>query len=728
MDATHEILKRVWGYDSFRPLQPEAIACVLERRDSVVVLPTGGGKSVCFQLPALAMDGMAIIVSPLISLMKDQVDALRANGVGAASIHSMLTTQERREAAEGMTSGAIKLLYVSPERLAMADFIDYLKRFTISFVAIDEAHCISHWGHDFRPEYRALRGLKSHFPGIAVHAFTATATEPVRADIAEQLGLATPEIIVGDFDRPNLVFRVEKRADEFEQLRSVIDRHRGDSGIVYCISRKKVDDITAQLQGLGLKAAAYHAGMVDDARRHNQDAFIREDVDIIVATVAFGMGIDKSNVRYVVHLGMPKSLEHYQQECGRAGRDGLEAECCLFYTMSDFMVWKRMLGDENEEGGRVALKKLNDMLNFSNAATCRHRALIQYFGQTYARANCGACDRCLDEAEPMPGALELAQKILSCVARLGQMAGPSYTALVLAGSREQRVLDKGHDKLSTWGLLAAHPQDQIRDWIEQLAGQDHLVKTGEYDVLQVTPSGRAVLQGQETPRLLQAADTGKSGSGKSARKKSAGEKESWEGVDRALFDRLRALRKSMADERSVPAFVIFSDASLRDMARKRPATLGGFLLVHGVGRKKCEEMGEVFVEEIRQYCKATGLSPDVTPPPAPRPAAVPHAKTTNATARQAFQLFEMGRSVAEVAEGLGRAESTMYQYLEDYVRDRSLTDPHPWVDSELFARVRDAIAAVGDGALKPIFLRLNEEVPYSQIRIAIACLRNEESA
>jgi len=720
MDATRDILKKYWGYDSFRPLQPEAIACVLQRRDSVVVLPTGGGKSVCYQLPALAMDGMAIVVSPLISLMKDQVDALRANGVSAASIHSMLRPEERRETAQGLAAGAITLLYVSPERLAMPDFIEYLQKFKISFVAIDEAHCISHWGHDFRPEYRALKALKTHFPGIAVHAFTATATEQVRADIAEQLNLQSPEVIVGNFDRPNLVFRVERRVDEFAQLRGVIDRHPGDSGIVYCISRKKVDDIAGQLQGLGLKALPYHAGMEDEARRKNQDAFIREDVDIIVATVAFGMGIDKSNVRYVVHLGMPKSLEHYQQECGRAGRDGLEAECCLFFSGSDFMIWKKMLSSENDEGGRVALKKLNDMMNYCSAANCRHRALVQYFGQTYEKTNCGACEICLGEGIVVPEALVIAQKILSCVIRLGEMAAPGYAALLLFGSKENWTFNKGHENLSTWGILSEHPVTQIRDWIEQLTGQGYLQKSDESDTLNVTYAGRALLKGTETPRLLKP-DT-RIGARK---KKSASESASWEGVDADLFERLRVVRKSIADERGVPAFVIFGDASLRDMARRRPTNLDGFLLVSGVGRKKCDDLGDQFVSEIRRHCEEKGLPADVaiSSTPAPR-AATPRVKSTNKTARDAFQLFEMGQSVAEAAEQLGRAESTMYQYLEEYVRDRELTDPHPWVDSELFSRIRDAVKTVGPGALKPIFLHLNEEVPYNQIRIVVACLRN----
>jgi ATP-dependent DNA helicase RecQ len=596
------------------------------------------------------------------------------------------------------------------------DFIDYLKRSKISFVAIDEAHCISHWGHDFRPEYRQLRELKRHFPGISVHAYTATATRPVRDDIAVQLQLDRPEVIVGSFDRPNLVFRVERRGDEFAQIREVVERHPGESGIVYCISRKKVDAIAAGLKDAGFKALPYHAGMEDDARRRNQEAFIREDVDIIVATVAFGMGIDKSNVRYVAHLGMPKSLEHYQQECGRAGRDGLEAECRLFHSGADFMLWKRMLeGEDGDEGHATALGKLNDMQAFATSAGCRRRAVLEYFGETYDKPNCGACDVCLGEADVVPNALEIAQKILSCVMRLGFAAGPAYTSKVLRGAREQKILDRGHDKLSTWGLLSEFAENEIRNWVEQLVGQRHLVKVGDYGVLQVTDEGRAVLRGDDTPRLLQ---PGASGGPKRAKIDGA----SWEGVDRGLFEELRTLRKSIADEQGVPAFVVFGDAALRDMARRRPATLDGFLLVSGVGRKKCDDLGETFVGAIRRYCESKGLDTDITPADTGSP---PVKKTVTANARAAFPLFEMGYSIAEVAKQLGRAESTTFTYLEQYVEERGITAPNPWVDSELFTRVRGAVKAVGPGALKPIFLHLNEQVPYNQLRVAVACMRNE---
>jgi ATP-dependent DNA helicase RecQ len=724
MTDVSSVLKRVWGYDAFRPLQREAIDSVIAGRDSLVVLPTGGGKSLCYQVPALVMDGMAVVVSPLISLMKDQVDALRTNGVAASAIHSLLTSVERREAADGIASGQTKILYVSSERLVMPDFVDYLKRSKISFVAIDEAHCISHWGHDFRPEYRQLRDVKQHFPGIAVHAYTATATPQVREDIAAQLGLDASNVIVGSFDRPNLVFRVARRTDELAQVTELIARHPGESGIVYCISRKKVDTIASDLVDAGYKALPYHAGMDDTARRSNQEAFIFDDVDIIVATVAFGMGIDKSNVRYVAHLGMPKSLEHYQQECGRAGRDGLEAECCLFCSGSDFMLWKRML-DGDEENAATALTKLNDMQAFATSATCRRRAILEYFGEPYQEANCGACDICLDETDTVSNATEIAQKILSCVMRLGYMAGPAYTTKVLRGSREQRILDREHDKLSTWGILSEFTEKEIRDWVEQLVGQRYLVKVGDYGVLQVTEEGRTVLDGNETPRLLQPDAPAASS------KRSKADRESWDGVDRVLFETLRALRKAIADEREVPAFVVFGDVSLRDMARRRPGDLEGFLLVHGVGRKKCDDLGQTFVDAIRAHCEATGVDMDVDAaaparPPARR-AEPARPKKPNRTTQAAFELFAAGCSVAEVSKQLARAESTTYGYLERFVQDRELTDPSPWVDSTLYARVRDAVSAVGTGALKPIYLHLNEEVPYPQIRIAIACMRNDSS-
>lgn len=607
--APEDILKQYWGYDDFRPLQREAIDCVLAGRDSVVVLPTGGGKSLCFQIPAMCMPGMAVVVSPLISLMKDQVDALRSNGVPAACVNSSLSYQERIQVSEEIRSGQLKLLYAAPERLLMENTIEFLQESNVSFVAIDEAHCVSEWGHDFRPDYRQLRTLKRAFPNIGIHTYTATATEIVREDIAKQLDLHEPEVHIGSFDRPNLIYKIERRSGGIKQIQEVIDRHPGESGIVYCISRRKVDETTEELNELGYRALPYHAGMPDTKRKDNQDAFINERCDIIVATVAFGMGIDKSNVRYVIHSQLPKSLEAYQQESGRAGRDGLEAECCLFYSTGDFNTWSRLLNQSGDLKARdVSIDSLGMMLDFCTGVTCRHRAIVEHFGQKLASDSCNACDVCMGDIELVDDALVIGQKILSCVIRLEQRFGGEYTAGVLKGSQERRLLDNGHDQLSTYGLLAEESQRTIRDWIEQLVSQGYLSRYGEFNQLQVSENGRHVLRGEVTPRLSKPLKTAKKSRSES---KSKVAEESWEGVDRGLFDVLRTIRKAIAEEKEVPAYVVFGDAALRDMALRRPTTLEGFLDVRGVGEKKCKDYGEEFVGAIGAYCREHDVPADV---------------------------------------------------------------------------------------------------------------------
>ena len=594
MQSIQEILKRYWGYSGFKPLQQEAMECVANGRDSIVVLPTGGGKSLCFQAPAIALPQPTLVVSPLISLMKDQLDALVECGVAAGRLDSSLSAREKATVFQSLRAGELKLLYVSPERLLFEGFLDFLKGSGVSAIAIDEAHCVSMWGHDFRPEYRRLRILREIFPDVPIGAYTATATVDVRRDIAVQLGLRNPEILVGDFDRPNLIYRVRRRTNTTGQVREIINRHPGESGIVYCIRRSDVDEMAAALAKNGCRAAPYHAGMTDADRKKNQDAFINEEVDVIVATVAFGMGIDKSNVRYVIHAAMPKSLEHYQQESGRAGRDGLEAECVLLYSGLDYRIWRNIIEESEPQTRETGLAKLGKIYRFCSSVACRHRALLEYFGQGYSAETCRACDICLGEVEGVGDALIISQKILSGVARQKERFGAEYTAGVLVGSREDRIIANHHDQLSTYGILKDATRPVVRDWIEQLAEQECIVRTGEYGVLKLTAKGARVLKGEETPLLLESRK-------KKAppKKKPSIEDDSWAGVDRNLFERLRKMRYELARRNNIPAYVVFGDVTLRELARRRPTTPEALLGISGIGLKKLDQYGDKILEVIK---------------------------------------------------------------------------------------------------------------------------------
>ena len=598
-----EAISRFWGYSSYRPLQKEAMHAVLAGRDSIVVLPTGGGKSLCFQAPAMVRSGTAVVVSPLISLMKDQVDTLVGNGVAAALFNSSLSAGEKSDVIAGLRSQRYKLLYVSPERLVGEGsdaFLAMLSSIDVSFIAVDEAHCISQWGHDFRPEYRQLGRLRQLLPGVNLHAYTATATARVRRDIATQLGLENPIEFVGSFDRPNLIYRALPRAALKKQLIEVLARHRREAGIIYCTSRREVDALAAWLTEIGHTALPYHAGLSDAERSRHQDAFLSERADIIVATVAFGMGIDRSDVRFVVHAGSPRSLEHYQQESGRAGRDGLEAECLLIYSPADFMKWRAML-EQNGELNDASRALLRQMERYASGVGCRHRHLSEYFGDRWEKESCSGCDYCLNELEPAAEPVVIARKILSCVARVGQRFGSTHVASVLRGQGSEQVVGRGHDRLSTFGLLSDMSNAEVRGYIEQLIGAELLQQSdGVYPVVALTHKGLALLKDPSTVPGLALARQRPPRTGV-PRAQSRVEAESWENVDRDLFERLRSVRLEIARSRGVPPYVIFHDATLREMARLRPTSIDALLAVKGVGARKADDLGGVFLDAIRAH-------------------------------------------------------------------------------------------------------------------------------
>jgi ATP-dependent DNA helicase RecQ len=599
-----DALHRVWGFAGFRPLQREAMHAILQARDSVVVLPTGGGKSLCFQAPALvpvataARAGVALVVSPLISLMKDQVDGLRVDGVDAAYLNSTLQPRERDQVLASVREDRCRLLYVSPERIVgdgSQGLRRLLKETMVRFIAVDEAHCISQWGHDFRPEYRQLGRLRDDFPEASLHAFTATATERVRRDIVAELRLREPAVLVGSFDRPNLTYRVLRRGNLRRQIGDVLLRHDGEAGIVYCSSRREVESLAEWLQEEGRRAVPYHAGLSDQVRSRNQELFLEERADIVVATVAFGMGIDRSNVRFVLHAGAPRSPEHYQQESGRAGRDGLHAECVLVYSAADFLRWRQML-EANGEWTESSRSLLRDMERYASSTRCRHRTLVEYFGQPYDRRECGACDWCLKELDALPDSLTVARKILSCVARVRQTWGTAHVADVLAGKATEKIVAAGHATLSTFGLLRDEPTPAIRGYIEQLVAEGLLLREGDpYPVLRISAAGAALLRGTGDCQLFREAKP----PARDRRRRAA------PGVVDAhfadLFESLREVRLRLARERGVPPYVIFHDTTLRDMVERRPLTREALHDVYGVGVRKAADFGDAFLEVIRRH-------------------------------------------------------------------------------------------------------------------------------
>ena len=589
-----ETLSQIFGYKDFRPYQQEVIEALIDGHDLFVLMPTGGGKSLCYQIPALHRPGVAIVASPLISLMKDQVDALNANGVRAAFYNSSLKAAEARKTLARLHDNSLDLLYVAPERLMSDSFIERMQDIKIALFAIDEAHCISQWGHDFRPEYRQLGRLRQLLPGPPIIALTATADPHTREDILKGLGLTGARTFVTGFDRPNIRYTVVDKIKAAAQLRDFLAAHPGEEGIVYALSRKRVEAIANDLNKAGISAAAYHAGLSDDVRQEAQNAFQHDDIQVIVATVAFGMGIDKSNVRFVVHYDLPKNIESYYQETGRAGRDGLSAEALLFFGYGDIVIARSLIEQGyNQERKRIELHKLNSMVAFGEAQSCRRRILLGYFGDKLGR-DCGNCDICLNPPQQID-VTEEARKALSCVYQVGQRFGMGHILEVLRGSKNQRLIQLGHDRLSTYGIGADRPREFWAALLRHLINQGFLLQDiANYSILSLTGEAGPLLRGEQAfimpePRLRAPVKKEKS------RRKPVGDRE----YDQNLFEKLRKLRKEIAVELGVPPFVVFSDTSLVEMAALRPRNDGEMLDITGVGKYKLEHYGPRFLKVLQ---------------------------------------------------------------------------------------------------------------------------------
>ena len=590
------LLKQHFGYDEFRPGQEEIISNALAGRHGLVVMPTGGGKSLCYQLPALATGGLTLVVSPLIALMKDQVDGLRANGIAAEFLNSSLDNATAAAVERKARDGGVSLLYVAPERVSMPGFRRFLHTLDLRLIAIDEAHCISEWGHDFRPDYRTLSELRTEFPGTPVMALTATATERVRHDIVEQLGLSNCRRFISGFDRSNLTYRVQPRQAAWEALVGLLDGRRGQSAIVYCFSRNETEELAERLTARGHPAVAYHAGLDADIRRLTQERFIDGEVPIVAATIAFGMGIDKPDIRLVVHYALPKSIESYYQETGRAGRDGLSSDCVLFFSEGDRAKQEYFIQQMTGDARESAERQLQQMVEYGRLGTCRRKYLLAYFGETMTGDSCGNCDVCLAESQAVDVTV-VAQKLLSAVIRTGERFGIAHVINVLLGSKAARVRELGHDKLSVYGIVNDYDRNALRDIANGLVERGLLARAdGEYPTISVTTAGREWLRSRASLTLELRADQATP-----QRQPTLGRRAVEADYDTGLFEQLRALRRRLADEESVPAFVVFSDATLRGLAAAKPTGPQAMLRVSGVGPAKLERYGETFLAAIREY-------------------------------------------------------------------------------------------------------------------------------
>ncbi|BCO09384.1 ATP-dependent DNA helicase RecQ [Desulfolithobacter dissulfuricans] len=714
-DHIYKILRDTFGFDSFRENQEEVVQALIQGRDVFTVMPTGGGKSLCYQLPASLMDGTCVVISPLISLMKDQVDHARHLGIPAACLNSSLSARERSGVLEDFTGGQLDLLYLAPERVALADFSSLLQRVKLCFIAVDEAHCISEWGHDFRPDYLQLTELRRLLPTVPLAAFTATATHRVQTDIIKRLNLHDPLVVRASFNRPNLHYAIFPRENILRQIHQVVREQDGEPGIVYRLSRADVDKTALYLQEHDIRALPYHAGLDGGVRQQNQEAFNRDEVQVIVATVAFGMGIDKSNVRFVIHGDLPKNMESYYQETGRAGRDGEKAYCVLFFQRGDMGRLGYFLNQiDNEEERRAGWKKLEQMVSYCERSVCRRHQILSYFGEEYPRDNCGGCDVCTRGVEEVEATTE-AQMLMSAIYRTGQRFGATYIIDIVTGARTKKILELGHHRLKTYGVGSKKPKAFWRRLTDAMLQHGLLRATGDrYPLLQITPKGEDVLFGRQPftyTRLIHPEQ-----SQEAARKELSPNPE--------LFTILRELRRLQAEAEDVPPYVIFSDRSLREMATFLPATDREMLTIHGVGRIKLERYGQRFLSAIRSWLErhpevekpATSVSPL---PEKTKPVA-------GASVEESGRLAAEGMTLEEIATRRGLKPMTVAQHLETWLEQGGDVDMDRLLSAEKQARLKVEFETHGLAYLKPVVESLEGLVSFDEARIMRGYLRRQQ--
>ncbi|WP_343330572.1 DNA helicase RecQ [Polaribacter staleyi] len=699
---THTLLKNIYGYENFRPLQEEIIDRTLEGKDSFVLMPTGGGKSICFQIPALIFDGITIVVSPLISLMKDQVQALKANGIKADFFNSSNSTQEENEVINKAINGEIQLLYLSPEKLISVSNT-WLKELNIKLVAIDEAHCVSMWGHDFRPEYTQLKVFRNSIPHVPFMALTATADKSARKDIETQLGLKNSKLFISSFDRKNLSIEVRgqvQKKKKLQEITSFIKRRKNESGIIYCLSRKNTEEVANYLKKEGHSVAFYHAGMNHEERESTQTDFINDDVKIVVATIAFGMGIDKSNVRFVIHYNLPKNLEGYYQEIGRAGRDGLPSETILYYNMRDFVLYSQFA--DGGANSAMQKEKLNRMLQFAEAKSCRRKILLSYFGE-HLTENCGNCDVCENPPQDFDGTV-LTQKALSGIARMKEKDGITMLINVLRGSNNADIHTKQYYNLKTYGIGKDVSFFDWRDYVIQMANQGLIeIMYSENSALKISPIGWEVLKGEKKIRLTTPVKID------DKQKKEKATKITTEGeTNKDLFTGLKKIRYAISKEEKMPAYIIFNDKTLKLMASELPTTENEFLAISGVGMNKMEKYGEEFMTVIRKF----------------KNVAKPRKITT---IQKTFNLYNSGLNPAEIAEERSLSITTIFSHLSQLYMEGKNVNLEKLVDKKVVDKVRVAFNELDRKIeLKPIYDKLNEEVSYGEIRLSITLILKNE--